>query len=65
MKALSVMFALVTDASNRSLELEIETVFEDGTVSSLRVPARKSLRVDLDTLYAEARAASPSIPPAA
>ena len=59
MKAISVMVSLVVEANARTLELEIETVFEDGTTSLLRVPARKSLRVDFATLYLETKAASP------
>lgn len=53
MKAVSIMFALVTDSENRKLFQEVEVIYEDGTLRSLRVLANRALRLDLDQLYKE------------
>lgn len=51
MKALSFIACLVIDQSCSKVELEIEVVYEDGTLRNLRIPASRSVRLDLDALY--------------
>lgn len=45
------MTALVVDASDKKLYLEMEICYEDGTVRSVKTLARSSVRLDLDILY--------------
>lgn len=52
-KAISVMMTLVVDAENRKLHQEIEVVFLDGAVRTIKIPMHKSIRIDMDTLYME------------
>lgn len=59
MRAVSVMFTLVVDATNRKLYQEFEVVYEDGTTRSLKLDAHKSIRIDLDALYADKRQSLP------
>lgn len=54
-RAISAMFSLVVDASCRNLSLEVEITFEDGTTRNVSMPARRSVRIDLDMFYAEAK----------
>lgn len=51
MKAISVMFVLVIDQTCSKVEVEIEAVYEDGETRSMRVPANRAVRLDLDALY--------------
>lgn len=54
------MTTLVVDACDKKLYQELEVVYEDGSIRSLRTLARSSIRVDLDTLYRDGR---PTMPP--
>lgn len=59
-KAISIMYALVIDQSCGKIEVDMEIAYEDGTIRNLRLPLRRAIRVDLDTIYEEATDARPT-----
>lgn len=50
-KAISVMFTLVVDNESKRLLQEVEILYEDGILISMKVEANKPLRLDFDHLY--------------